>query len=105
MTEQIEYPEKIYLKPFDNDTLDTWWFSNPPDCDNPGHCDFATYTRDGVPAAYVRELEAVVSEAVDILSGLLVQDDTGLAFVSPADGRVLGRAVKFLAAASEDSES
>lgn len=59
----------------------------------------------GPTLAYVRELEAAVSEAADILKSLIEMDDTGLAFVSPADGKVLERAVKFLAAASEDSES
>ena len=44
-------------------------------------------------------LSAAVSEAAYILSNLIEMDDTGLVFVTSADGKVLERAVAFLEAA------
>lgn len=56
----------------------------------------------GPTLEYVRELEALVSEAVDIFKNMLVQDDSGLVFISSVGGRVIDRAVAFVAAAKDD---
>lgn len=52
----IPLPEKIYVLIHNKKYISNEWRDAPPDC-NDWVNNFATYTRNGVPAPYVRELE------------------------------------------------
>jgi len=70
-------------------------------CEDKINDDDIKYVKNGVPATYVRELEAVVSEAVDIMNSLLSRKG-GEVFINPINNDAMTRLLAFVEAAAKE---